>query len=243
MIVLVDIGNTRTKCLIEKSTDNFERIVIENNLITTSWLSDHWSKATQVIIGSVKAGVLTELILTWAISHKINVNFIESEKQRFGITNSYQQPKSLGVDRWLTLIGASILHPKSAVIIIDAGTATTLDVLDKDGTHQGGLILAGIDLMLSQLTSNTSKVKFEISDTTNIGLGKSTSECVNNAAWAATIAMINSSITEAENLYHIEHCILLGGNAQRILPFITTKTSKTTIIDDLIFEGLKRYTI
>lgn len=243
MIVLVDIGNTRTKCLIKGKDGDTKRIVIDNDEITTAWLCLHWNKATQVIIGSVKAGELTELISAWAESYKVNVNFVESEKQRFGITNSYQEPKSLGVDRWLTLIGASILHPKCAVIIIDAGTATTVDVLDKDGTHQGGLILAGIDLMLSQLTSNTSKVKFEISSSTNIGLGKSTTECVNNAAWAATIAMINSSIKEAENLYNIERCILLGGNARRVLPFIRNENSETNIIDDLIFEGLKRYSI
>ena len=242
MIVLVDIGNTRTKCSIGIN-ENTERVVIENNQITPSWLSEHWENATQVIIGSVKAGALTELITSWSISNKVNVNFIESEQKRFGITNSYQQPKSLGVDRWLTLIGASILHPQSGVIIIDAGTATTLDVLDKNGIHQGGLILAGIDLMLSQLTSNTSKVNFERSTTINTGLGKSTSECVNNAAWTATIAMINSSIKEAESIYSIEHCILLGGNAQRILPFIQSKNSEVNIIDDLIFEGLKRYAI
>lgn len=244
MIVLVDIGNTRTKCLIEQeSTKTKQRIVIENNQINLLWLTKHWKGASKVIIGSVKLGALTDLISTWAITHNVSVNFIESEKQRFGIINSYQQPKSLGVDRWLTMIGASILFPKSGVAIIDAGTATTFDVLDENGVHQGGLILAGIDLMLAQLTANTSKVKFEVSNTTNIGLGKSTSECVNNAAWAATIGMINSAIKEAEDLYNIQHCIFLGGNAERILPFVVSLNSKALIIDELIFEGLKRYSL
>jgi type III pantothenate kinase len=242
MIVLVDIGNTRTKCLIETTGKN-QRIVIENSLISLLWLSEYWSDASKVIIGSVKAGPLTELISTWATANNKTVDFIESEKQRFGITNSYEQPKSLGVDRWLTLIGASELYPKSGVAIIDAGTATTFDVLDENGVHQGGLILAGVDLMLAQLTTNTSKVKFEISSTTNIGLGKSTSECVNNAAWAATITMINSAIKEAEDLHNIQHCILLGGNAERILPFIVSNNSKARIIEDLLFKGLKRYSL
>lgn len=242
MIVLVDIGNTRTKCLIETTGKN-QRIVIENSQITLLWLSEYWSDASKVIIGSVKAGPLTELISTWATANNKTVDFIESEKQRFGITNSYEQPKSLGVDRWLTLIGASELYPKSGVAIIDAGTATTFDVLDENGVHQGGLILAGVDLMLAQLTTNTSKVKFEISSTTNIGLGKSTSECVNNAAWAATITMINSAIKEAEDLYNTQHCILLGGNAERILPFIVSNNSKARIIEDLLFKGLKRYSL
>jgi len=244
MIILVDIGNTRTKCLIEENETKLQqRIVIANTEITESWLNAHWKQASKVIIGSVKAGPLTELIASWAESEKVIVEFIESEKQRFGITNSYEQPKSLGVDRWLTLLGASVLFPKTGIAIIDAGTATTFDVLDENGEHQGGLILSGIDLMLAQLTTQTSKVKFEKSNATQISLGKSTSECVNNAAWAASIAMINTALNDAENKFNIQQCILLGGNAQRMLPFIHSEKVKISMIDDLIFSGLKRYAL
>ncbi|XPF93445.1 type III pantothenate kinase [Colwellia sp. RE-S-Sl-9] len=239
MIILVDIGNTRTKYRIEDIDIKNKRIVIENNQITKQWLTEYWGKANQIIVGSVKLGALTDLIATWAKENHSKIFFIESEKERFGIINSYEQPKSLGVDRWLTLVGASALFPKTGVVIIDAGTATTFDVLDQDGKHQGGWILSGIDLLLAQLSSNTSKVKFDVSDSADTAFGKSTSECVNNAAWAATIAMINSGIKIAEHTQEIKHCILLGGNAERILPFI--EFPKVEIIHDLIFEGLKRY--
>ena len=239
MKVLVDIGNTRTKYLIEQVNAEDSRMVIDNTKITNQWLTDHWQAAQQLMIASVKTGALTDLISLWASTNKIDVYFIESEKQRFGITNSYQDPKTLGVDRWLTFLGASALFPHSGVVIIDAGTATTFDVLDKKGIHQGGWILSGIDLLLSQLTNNTSKVKFEVSEMVDISLGKSTSECVNNAAWAATLGMINTGIKKAQSTYGIRHCLLLGGNAERIIPFI--EFSDVQIINDLIFEGLKRY--
>ncbi|WP_076417805.1 type III pantothenate kinase [Colwellia sp. UCD-KL20] len=238
MIIYVDIGNTRTKYLVDKSNT---RIVIENSQITEQWLIENWGQANKVIIGSVKLGTLTDLINNWASLYSINVIFIESEKKRFGITNSYEQAKSLGVDRWLTLLGASIVFPKTGVVIIDAGTATTFDVLDEQGIHQGGWIFSGVDLLLSQLSNNTSKVKFEVTPVINTGFGKSTSECVNNAAWVATISMINSGIKKAEKAHNIKHCILLGGNAKQILPFI--EYTKISVIDDLIFEGLKRYSI
>lgn len=239
MKVLVDIGNTRTKYLIEQGNGKNIRGITDNKKITEHWLSKYWDIASHLMIASVKSGLLTELISRWAGENKVDVSFIESEKKRFGITNSYQQPKTLGVDRWLTLVGASSLFPNSGVIIIDAGTATTLDVLDENGMHQGGWILSGIDLLLSQLNNNTSKVLFEVSELADTGFGQSTSECVNNAAWAATIGMINTGIIKAKNTYNIKHCILLGGNAARVELFI--EFTDVQIINDLIFEGLKRY--
>lgn len=243
MIVLVDIGNTRTKYLIEHADGRIERNLVDNNDISKSWLMAHWNKARQVYIASVKSGTITDTISDWATGNNINISFTESEKNRYGVTNSYQKPETLGVDRWLTLIGAATLYPRSSAIIIDAGTATTIDVLDENGTHQGGWILSGIDLLLSQLNQNTAKVKFEVSETSNLSFGRSTSECVNNAAWAATVAMINLGIKEAENNYQVKHCILLGGNADKLLPFIESKSAKVNILPDLIFEGLKRYSL
>lgn len=239
MKILVDIGNTRTKYLIEQINVKDKRVVIEHTKITKQWLTEHWGMAEQLIIASVKTGALTDLISLWSNENQIDVRFIESEKSRFGITNSYQHPKLLGVDRWLTFLGASVMFPHSGVVIIDAGTATTFDVLDKNGIHQGGWILSGIDLLLSQLNKNTSKVQFKVSESANIGFGKNTSECVNNAAWAATIGMINTGIKQAIGAHDIKYCILLGGNAERMKPFI--EYSPVQIINDLIFEGLKRY--
>lgn len=99
--------------------------------------------------------------------------------------------------------------------------------------------LSGIDLLLSQLNKNTSKVQFEVNESADVSFGKNTSECVNNAAWAATIGMINTGIKQAISAYDIKYCILLGGNAERVKPFI--EYPSVQIVNDLIFEGLKRY--
>jgi len=239
MIILVDVGNTRTKYVIGELTANNLPRIIENNKITSQWLTQVWGGANNIIIASVVFQGVNDLICDWARHHHKKLLFVNSETERFGVTNSYQQPKTLGVDRWLALLGAAILYPKTSVVIIDAGTATTVDVLDCNGTHQGGWILAGVDLLLSSLRSSTSKVKFELSHTITPNFGKSTSACVNNAAWAATTSLINTGIEKAQNEFNIQYCFLLGGNAERLLPYI--EFSKVKIINDLIFHGLKRY--
>lgn len=243
MKILVDIGNTRLKYLLEQENEETIRGSIDNSNVTNEWLTEHWDIASHIIIGSVNTGDLIQLINTWAKTNRIKIQLIESEKSRFGITSSYDEPKSLGVDRWLAFLGAASIFPKKSVVIIDAGTATTLDVMDSKGEHQGGWILSGVDLLLSQLNQNTAKVLFKKTDTVNVEWGKSTSECVNNAAWAATIAMLNKGIQQAEQKFTLTHCIILGGNAERLLPFIRSENAQIEIMHDLIFEGLKCYSM
>ena len=62
-------------------------------------------------------------------------------REACGVTNGYDQPERLGVDRWLALIGA---HEGRDCIVIDAGSAITVDLLRGDGRHLGGAILAGV---------------------------------------------------------------------------------------------------
>lgn len=66
----------------------------------------------------------------------------------------YETPGQLGVDRWAALVGAWALHG-AACLVVTAGTATTVDVLDQAGEFQGGLILPGFELMRRCLAENT----------------------------------------------------------------------------------------
>jgi type III pantothenate kinase len=71
-----------------------------------------------------------------------------------GVRNGYAVPTQLGADRWAALIGARARHAGSALVVM-AGTATTIDVLDAAGVFRGGLILPGLDLMRRALAQNT----------------------------------------------------------------------------------------
>ena len=75
----------------------------------------------------------------------------------FGIQHCYQQPETLGVDRWLTLFVAKA--SQRAAIIIDAGTAITLDVITANGDHKGGWIAPGMKLMQESLVQRSTRLK------------------------------------------------------------------------------------
>ena len=75
---------------------------------------------------------------------KCKIKQIKSEPELLKIKNGYTQPAKLGDDRWATIV-ASFIFYKEPLIIIDCGTAVSIDMVNKKGRHMGGYILAGFD--------------------------------------------------------------------------------------------------
>ena len=70
------------------------------------------------------------------------------------VRNAYPDPAQLGVDRWLAML-AAYDRQAGALCVVDAGTATTVDLLAADGQHLGGFIVPGLDLMSDSLMTAT----------------------------------------------------------------------------------------
>lgn len=239
MILLVDIGNSRTKYLTAEQVSTEKYQVVYNSELNSQWLNLHWQKAEKIILANVSHSAHTDVISDWANSKGVSLIVIESESQRFGVKSAYQQPKQLGIDRWLALLGAANIFKNKNILIVDAGTATTVDLLSADQQHLGGWILPGIDIMFNSLLKNTSKIKAEQSNAPALSFGKNTNENVNNACWAATVGAIELAVTQASiESTEIDFILLTGGNAQYLQPMIQYQT---VIEDNLIFHGLQRY--
>ena len=81
---------------------------------------------------------------------QLRAGFLQTSKQFLGVTNGYHNPQQLGVDRWLGIIaGYTVI--KKPVAIFDCGTFITLDVVDKDGQHLGGMIAPGMSAAAEKL--------------------------------------------------------------------------------------------
>jgi len=74
------------------------------------------------------------------------------------LRNGYREPTQLGTDRWVGAVGARALWPDTALLLVTAGTATTLDIVAPDGLFAGGLILPGLTLMMRSLSRNTAQL-------------------------------------------------------------------------------------
>lgn len=239
MIILIDIGNTRAKyCIVTEGKRSTQQAILNQNL-SHHFLCENFSDATKIIVASVNHDRLADEISAWCQINKIVYQQVVSEAKKNNVITAYQNPNQLGIDRWLALIGAAEHFPNKNILIIDAGTATTIDFLAATGQHHGGWILAGINTLISSVLANTVQVQANNNEKESLAFGTNTSENVHNAAWAATVGSINLAISQVQQQGIIlDEVIFTGGNGNLLSSLISYRS---TVIDELVFTGLQAY--
>ena len=153
-ILAVDIGNSRVKWGLWHAAWQRQDSVANGDaaLLANSWQA---SIHPEYVIASNVAGIhMSEWLNAWAHSRGLAVRWVASQSEQCGVRNRYTRPGQLGSDRWAALIGARhLVH--GAALIINAGTAVTIDALTHDGDFLGGLIVPGLELMAAMLARGT----------------------------------------------------------------------------------------
>lgn len=109
----------------------------------------------EVLLCSVGSGSARREVQTIVTSHSsARVTRLGSEADTNGIRNGYPDFSQLGADRWMAIVGAAAQHG-FPIVVVDLGTATTLDAIDHEGNHLGGLIVPGPGSMLDALGKKT----------------------------------------------------------------------------------------
>jgi len=239
MIVLIDIGNTRTKyCIVSEGKRNSQQAV-SNKHLSDNFLYENFSRATRIIVASVSQEKLTDEICAWCQINKVDYQRVVSEIKKNKVVTGYKVPRQLGVDRWLALIGVAELYPNRNVLIIDAGTATTIDFITAAGQHQGGWILSGLKTLISSVLAETTQVKANNIEQQSLAFGVNTSENVHNAAWAATVGAVNLAISQVQSQdITLDELIITGGNGELLSSLVS---HQNTVIEELVFRGLQAY--
>lgn len=133
-VILVDIGNTRIKYSLLCDAEE-EPSACEDAISLFSFI-DSQEKISHLYVASVRNQELVDEIST--MCNERNITFVEkhTEKEAFGIKNSYENVQKMGVDRWLAMVCAAE-KSKKAFFVMDVGTAITVDFV-VDGQHLGG---------------------------------------------------------------------------------------------------------
>ena len=225
--LLIDMGNTRIKWvwardgqINEESHGSGEPEDFRNFV-----KSQAAGPPGRVLLSSVAAVDRSAAIIDVCASHwGVAVSRVLSSPKQAGIINAYDRPETLGVDRWLAIVGAAHTYG-TPVIIWDLGTATTLDAVDKEGQHQGGLILPGPVTMLKSLKSETMlSVPGGLDDTDENAVhpGQTTSQCIAQGVRAAQLGALhqfleNTSGRAGQSQTRRPQLIVTGGAAEGIL--------------------------
>lgn len=152
-----------------------------------------------------------------------------------GVTCAYERPEMMGADRWHAVIGAW-QQVRRALLVVDAGSALTIDFVDSRGRHDGGYILPGHRLMRESLESKTARVHFGKALSLDLSPGKSTDTCVRNGLswlWQALIARLKSDC--AQRGIDSDAVFLTGGDA----PGLMQLGMVGHVRPQLVLEGLE----
>ncbi len=224
--LLFDVGNTYLKWgLLEKSRIRRTGSVKHSKIHDSGFasLTTRLPRHVDRVFASnvVGASFATRLSGVIRIHCDRDINFVRCEKKAFGLTNSYKQPRRMGVDRWVAMIGARSEF-RGSLCIVDAGTAVTIDAIDKNGHHLGGQIIPGLVLMSNALSSETSAIS-AVKRAPRIpgpGMGVFASN-TEGALQSGAVSAICGAIDRAAKVLRREgyraKIVLTGGDASRIL--------------------------
>ncbi|MDD5403374.1 MAG: type III pantothenate kinase [Sulfuricella sp.] len=231
-VLAVDAGNTRIKWGLHADG---------------GWLAQGWTATAQpqldiqwsrlptprkIIISNVGGNAIAQLIMNASVKWKIAPSIIKAQPDQCGVHNGYAMPLQLGSDRWAALIAARHLYPERDVLVVQAGTAVTIDALAADGCFRGGMILPGLQLMLDSLARNTA------------GLAPQRGKLAifpDNTADAMFSGAANAIAGAVERSYRVlatqPVCLLSGGDTDILLPLLGIPVQPA---DNLVLEGLLR---
>ena len=146
------------------------------------------------------------------------------------VTCAYEDPQKLGVDRWLAVL-AAYQQFQEGLLVVDAGTAITMDLLGPNGQHLGGYIVPGLHLMSEALSKGTEDVNTASGDSMDLLVpGKNSQQAVNRGCLLVAVAGIEKLASQ----YPVR-LVVTGGDAQ---PLIDALSLRVTHCPDLVLDGL-----
>lgn len=162
-VLLIDLGNSRVKWIggvwhaLSQNWDLDVTAFGEGSLadLETALDSGAMMPPEEVLLCSVaEPKKVHDVEQAIALRSSAPIRRLGSKERSAGILNAYPKPDNLGSDRWMAIVGAA-RHHGLPVVVMDLGTATTLDAVDADGRHRGGLIFPGPLTMLESLQAKT----------------------------------------------------------------------------------------
>lgn len=231
-MLLLDAGNSRIKWALTKDGATVQQGVVPVAEMTALPQAFARLPPPGRILASNVAGESVALQICAACAGwRCKVEFIKARLAQCGVRNGYSEPAQLGSDRWAALIGAwHKMH--AACLVVNCGTATTIDALSGGGAFPGGLILPGVDMMRRSLAAGTAQL--ELADGVWEEFPRTTADAIHSGAVKATVG----AIREQYRLLGARDapCLLGGGAADLVQPHLDLPALR---VDDLVLRGLR----
>lgn len=241
-MMLLDVGNSSVKWALCRESRLAERgrfIHIGNDfsrLASEAW--GHLPEPAAVTVANVAGRRMEQAITGWTRAKwNITPGYLRATGTAAGVQNAYTDPARLGVDRWASLVAAHRDYD-GPVCIIDCGTAITMDAVDADGVHLGGLIMPGLGSMKRSLVTDTADIRIAGDDShlPQTLLARDTRDAVNYGVVYMAAAAIDRIILDfGAAPGERAEVIITGGDADVLLPLLARRPRHDP---DLVLRGI-----
>ena len=240
-ILVIDVGNSRLKWALRGPRGWTARGAVANQEIGSLAVRD-WQNLERPLraVGVNVAGEAARVRVEGQLARwRLPIEWLAAGKQAGGVTNGYRNPAQLGADRWAALVAArrrvvaaDEAEPR-ACVVVNAGTAVTIDALASDGTFRGGSILPGLRLMLRALGDNTAALRTPPGEYHDFPT--STPDAIFSGALQAICGAIEAMRARLRGDEPAVTCFLAGGGAQDLAPRLRAPVE---VVENLVLEGV-----
>jgi type III pantothenate kinase len=233
--LVIDIGNSRSKAAIFSRQEMVQLFVFEHFTANElGALMKEFPAIDKAILSAVSSvdrslpGYLKTLF----------PDFIElSYLTPMPIRNSYKTPETLGIDRLAAAVGAQVLFPGKDLLVMDAGTAITFDLIEANGTFLGGNISPGLRSRFRALHDYTEKLPLVTVSDQWPPIGQTTEEAIRSGVLSGITLEMDGMIDLLSKKYPGIQIVLTGGDA----PFFERRLKNHIFVKfEITLIGLNR---
>ncbi len=236
MKLAIDAGNSRVKWGWHDGSGWTSVSTV--SLIEFAASSDHINpfsvthdNPSRIVISNVAGEGAQQLLVNWTSIFDAQPEWVHGEAERCGVRSRYDRPEQLGSDRWAALIAARALHA-GPCLVVNAGTATTVDALSADGQFLGGLILPGVELMRFVLHEHTGRLPMQEGNFRD--LPRNTIDAIETGCRHAQAGAIERMF---RTMGGQGICLVSGGGGAALIERLEVPSR---YVENLVLEGLAR---
>ena len=246
MILTVDIGNSNVVLgWVEEKRIVFKARIVTDPIKTSDQycaelktMLELFGIYPQDIEGSIIASVVPPVLNSFrtAVRKLTGKNcLVVGPGLKTGLNILIDSPAQTGADLVVGAV-AALREYRPPLIVVDMGTATTISVLDQNGSLIGGCVCPGVKISLDALTNRTALLPGISLDQPKRAIGRNTIDCMRSGIMLGTACMLDGLIERMENELGMKTTVLLtGGIGKFILPMCQTKMIYE---EDLLTKGL-----
>lgn len=231
MLIAIDIGNTSIKFgVFDHKELLYQGKVNANETLPKDILAKYSvKKAIYCATGQV-TGVMMAQIKGFEHYHEL------THETPIPVQSKYMTPSTLGRDRIAAVCGAFEAYPSQNVLIIDAGTCITYEVLTKDGIYLGGNIAPGLKMRIQAMHEFTAKLPIVPLSLPTELIGRQTETALQNGAVRGSLLEIVEFRSRVKRKIGVLTTVLTGGDAD----FLDNNLKiKTFVNRTLVLHGLQ----